>query len=125
MLRWLRNFFRDPDPIVRVADGLTEYDAAIYEELLANNGVLAMRKSMLAIYDRFWRPTLPVPHFTLWVKRSDLKQARGVLADLLEPAKFVHYDEDYDEAADECGARRPAERRGPNNVKDPRFRGPF
>jgi hypothetical protein len=61
---------------------------------------------MLAIYDCFWRPTLPVPHFTLWVKRSNLHEARAVLADLLEPAQFVLYDEDYEGIESSTDAKR-------------------
>jgi hypothetical protein len=89
-MRWLRRFLYSDDPDVKVADGLSEFDAGIAEELLRNNGIIAMKKNMLAIYDRYWRPMLPGGHnFALWVKRSDLERARELLSMALRPAQLV------------------------------------
>jgi len=88
--KWLHRFFYSDDPDVKVADGLSEFDAGIAEELLRNNGIVAMKKNMLAIYDRYWRPMLPNGHnFALWVKQSDLDRAREILGEVLEPQQLV------------------------------------
>lgn len=68
---------------MKLADGLNEFDAAQYEELLANSGIIAMKKNMSAIYDRTWRPVLPTNDFALWVKESDVEAAFQVLGHLL------------------------------------------
>ena len=81
--KWLHSFFYSDDPDVKLADGLNEFDAAQYEELLANSGVIAMKKNMSAIYDRTWRPVLPTNDFALWVKQSDVEAACQILGHLL------------------------------------------
>ena len=84
-MRWLRRFFYSDDPDVKFVDGLTELEAASFEELLANNGVVAMRKNMEALYDRLWRPVLPLGnHFALFLKRSDVERARDILGPMLQ-----------------------------------------
>ena len=88
--KWLHRFFYSDDPDVKVADGLSESDAGIAEELLRNNGIVAMKKNMLAIYDRYWRPMLPNGHnFALWVKQSDLDRAREILGEVLDSQQLV------------------------------------
>jgi hypothetical protein len=81
---WLRKFFYSDDPDVKIADGLSEFDAAMYQELLDNMGIVSMKKNMLAIYDRYWRPMLPAGHFALYVKQSDVDGAMETIGDLLE-----------------------------------------
>ncbi len=89
-MRWLRKFFYSDDPDVKIADGLTEYDAAICEELLRNSGVIAMKKNMDPLYDRYWRPVLPFAnHFALWVKRSELRRARRILKAVLDRKQLI------------------------------------
>ena len=84
-MRWLRGFFYSGDPDVKFLDGLNEFEASSYEELLANNGIVAMRKNMEALYDRYWRPVLfAANHFALFVKQSDLERAREILGPLVE-----------------------------------------
>lgn len=69
---------------MKFADGLTEFEAASYEELLANTGIVAMRKNMDALSDRWWRPVLPLGnHFALFLKRSDVKRAKQILGPML------------------------------------------
>ena len=88
--RRLRSFFYSDDPDVKIADGLSEFDAGICEELLANNGIIAMKKNMEAVYDRYWRPMLPsANHFALWVKQRDLPRAREILEPLLAPDQLM------------------------------------
>lgn len=90
-MRWLRRFFYSDDGDVKFVDGLTEFEAASYEELLANNGIVAMWKNMEALYDRAWRPVLPLGnHFALFLKRSDVERAKEILGPMLgldEPAR--------------------------------------
>ena len=92
-MRWLRRFFYSDDPDVKVADGLSEFDAGISEELLRNNGIIAMKKNVSAYYDRLWRPFFPwARQFALSVKRSDLPRARRILEAVLDPAQLVEED---------------------------------
>lgn len=87
-LRWLHDFFYSDDEIVKLADGLSEFDAGSYEELLANNGVVAMKKNMEAVYDRYWRPML-FNNFALYVKQSDVDRAIEILGGLLGEGKLA------------------------------------
>jgi hypothetical protein len=86
---WLRRFFYSDDPDVKIADGLSEFDAGIAEELLRNNAIIAMKKNMLAIYDRYWRPMLWTPHFALWVRQSDYGRATEILRGALDPRQLT------------------------------------
>ncbi|OGO50579.1 MAG: hypothetical protein A2148_04850 [Chloroflexi bacterium RBG_16_68_14] len=88
-MRWLRRFFYSDDEVVKLADGLSEFDAGIAEELLANEGIIAMKKNMEAVYDRYWRPMLPsADNFALFVKQSDVKRAIEVLELALDPRQL-------------------------------------
>jgi len=81
----LRRFFYSDDETVKLADGLSEFDAAQYDELLRNSGIVAMRKNMsgLAAYGVAY-PTLSSGYYALFVKQSDLDAASRVLGHLLE-----------------------------------------
>jgi hypothetical protein len=84
MRDWLRRFFYSDDEVVKFADGLSEFDAGQFQEILANGGVVAMKKNMSALYDRYWRPMLFFSnHFALFVKRSDVERARELLGPMI------------------------------------------
>lgn len=84
MFKWLRNFFYSGDPDIKLAGGMNELDAAQYQELLANSGIMSMAKdaSALAINRYVW-PTAAVNAYGLWVKQSDVEAACQVLGHLL------------------------------------------
>ncbi len=87
---WLHKFFYSDDEIVKLADGLSEFDAPMYQEMLAKNGVVAMKKNMEAIYDRYWRPVLFTGNnFALYVKQSDVDRAVAILGPLLGHGKLA------------------------------------
>ena len=87
-MRWLRNFFYDKDPIVKVATGLSEPEALMYRELLQNDGVPAMAKNMnfLSVTREFGSTP---GDFDIFVKQSDLARAREVLEPIVPPAQLV------------------------------------
>lgn len=91
-MRWLRNFFYDKDPIVKVAAGLSEPEALMYRELLENNGVAAMAKNMnfLSVTREFG--SMP-GDFDILVKQSDFERAQEVLRPRIERKHLVE-DED-------------------------------
>jgi hypothetical protein len=93
-MRWLRDFFYDKDPIVKVAAGLSEPEALMYRELLENNGVAAMVKNMnvLSVTREFG--SMP-GDFDILVKQSDLGRAREVLRARMGPDHLI---EESDEA---------------------------
>jgi hypothetical protein len=94
-MRWLRSLFYSDDPDVKIADGLSEFDAGIGEELLRNRGIIAMKKNMSAYYDRLWRPHVPWDRqFALWVKQSDADAAREILLLALDERQLVEGDRD-------------------------------
>ncbi len=84
LFSWLDRFFYSDDPDVKLAGGLSEFDAAQYEELLRNNGIMSMAKdaSALAINRYVW-PVAAANGFALWVKQSDVEAACQVLGHLL------------------------------------------
>jgi hypothetical protein len=90
-MRWLRKFFYDEDPIVKVAAGLSEPEALMYKELLENNAVPAMPKN---------RNFLSVTHefgsfpgdFDLYVRRSDWRRAHQLLKPIVRAANLVVAD---------------------------------
>ncbi len=87
---WLRRFFYSDDEIVKLADGLSEFEAPMYQEMLAKNGVVAMKKNMEAAYDRYWRPMLfTANNFALYVKQSDVGRAIEILGPLLGHGKLA------------------------------------
>jgi hypothetical protein len=80
MLSRVRRFFYSGDPDVKVAGGLTEFDAAAAAELLRNNGIAAMTKPMNFLWLNWGRPMMWAPHhFALWVKQSDAERALALL----------------------------------------------
>jgi hypothetical protein len=87
-MRWLRDFFYDKDPIVKVAAGLSEPEALMYRELLENNGVAAMAKNMNALSVTREFGSMP-GDFDILVKQSDLERAREVLRARIGPGQLV------------------------------------
>ena len=84
MFKWLHRFFYSDDELIKLADGLSELDAGSYQELLARNGVVAMKKNMDAISGRFGGAmTFATNSYALYVKQSDVEQAIGILGALL------------------------------------------
>ena len=85
MLRWLRRFFYSDDPEVKVVAALSELEAKMWHEMLANNGVPAAAKNITGgHWARYGSPTTFGNHYDLFVKESDLERARELLAPLLE-----------------------------------------
>ena len=85
MLGWLRRFFYSDDPEVKVVAALNEIEAKMWRELLAGNGVPAAYKNITGGYlVRYGSPTTFGNHYDLFVRRSDLEQAREVLAPLIQ-----------------------------------------
>ena len=80
---WLRRFFYSDDPEVKVSAGLSEPEALMFQELLANSGIPAMIKNrnFLSVTKEFG--SMP-GDFTLFVKQSDLERAREVLGPAAE-----------------------------------------
>jgi hypothetical protein len=87
-MRWLRGFLESPDPAVRVAAGLSEPEAGMWQELLENNGIPAFLKNMnfLSVTHQFG--SMP-GDYDLFVQRSDLGRARELLEPLLRPGELV------------------------------------
>ena len=87
---WLHKFFYSDDEIVKLADGLSEFDAGIYEEMLSRAGIVSMKKNMEAVYDRYARPILfSANNFALYVKQSDLDRSIDTLGHLLGDGKLA------------------------------------
>lgn len=91
-MRWLRDFFYDKDPIVKVAAGLSEPEALMYRELLENNGVAAMVKNMNALSVTREFGSMP-GDFDILVKQSDLERAREVLRPRIGRGNLIDGDE--------------------------------
>ena len=78
---WLRRFFHSDNPVVKLVGALTEPEAEMYRELLADNGIVAMVKNTGA----FTYLQLPMENsFDLLIRQSDLERATEVLMPLLE-----------------------------------------
>jgi hypothetical protein len=89
MFRWLHRFFYSDDEVVKLADGLSEFDAGSYQEMLANGGVIAMEKNMDAITTRFGGAlTFAANSYALFVKHSDVDRAIAILGPLLGHGKL-------------------------------------
>jgi hypothetical protein len=82
VLRAIRRFFYSDDPEVKLATGISEAEARMLEELLANNGVRAFAKDT-NVLSATYRVALP-NNYDIWVKQSDLERAREVLGRRLE-----------------------------------------
>ena len=78
---WLRRFFHSDNPVVKLVGALTEPEAEMYRELLADNGIVAMVKNTGA----FTYLQLPMENsFDLLIRQSDLERSNEVLIPLLE-----------------------------------------
>jgi hypothetical protein len=87
-VRWLRRFFYSSDPEAKVAAGMSEPEARMLHELLANSGIPAMIRNMNFLSATYQAGSLPFD-FDMWVKRSDLERALDILAPLLRPDQLV------------------------------------
>lgn len=83
MLKWLRRFFYSDDPDVKLAEGMSEYDAAQFRELLANSGIASMAKNVNALYGNYGGVAPFGNDYTLWVRQSDVEAACQVLGHLV------------------------------------------
>ena len=71
------------DPVVKLTGALSEPEAEMWRELLANEGIVAMVKNMSAFLAHH---QLPFSNsFDLFVRESDLERAQELLAPTLEP----------------------------------------
>jgi hypothetical protein len=84
-MRWLRDFFRDRDPLVKIAAGLSEPEAQMWRELLENNGVPAFIKNMdfLSAYGASSGNA-----YDMWVKEADAERALDILRPMLPPGQL-------------------------------------
>ena len=87
-MRWLRSFFQSPDPIVKVAAGVSEPESGMLTELLENEGIAAYAKNMNAMSAMQYAGSL-ANDFDIFVKRSDADRAREILRPLLQPIQLV------------------------------------
>ena len=83
VFKWLHRFFYSDDPDVRFADGLSEFDAAQYHELLVNSGIMSMAKNMNALHGNYGGPVTWANDYALFVKQSDVEASYDVLGHLL------------------------------------------
>ncbi len=90
-MRWLHKFLYSDDPAVKVAAGISEPEAKMLQELLANDGIQAFIRNMNALSVAYELGT-GANDYDMWVKGSDLERAREVLEPLLEPAQLVRQD---------------------------------
>ena len=100
---WLHKFFYSDDPDVRLAGGLSEVDAGQYQELLANNGIMSMTKSMNSWAGRYGGAASLTSEHGLWVKQSDVEAAFQVLEHLLDR----YETEDAHEVRQQLRRKRP------------------
>jgi hypothetical protein len=83
VLKWLRHWFYSDDPDVKLAEGLSEYDAAQYREILANSGIVSMAKNMNALYGNYGGTAPFGNDYSLWVRESNVERACQVLGHLV------------------------------------------
>jgi hypothetical protein len=87
---WLRRFFYSDDEVIKLADGLSEFDAGSYGEMLAKNSVVAMKKNMDALSTRFGGAmTFAANSYALFVKQSDVERSIEILGPLLGHGKLA------------------------------------
>lgn len=90
-MRWLRRFFYSDDPIVMLVGALSEPEAEMWRELLAEDGLVAMVKYTGALGGYGYRGGSR--DFDLFVKQSDLTRARQILAPKLDPGARIPGEE--------------------------------
>ncbi len=71
------------DALVKVAAALSEPEAAMWRELLENNGIPAMVKNTNVLSVTFETGSMPWD-CDLYVRRRDLERAREILGPLME-----------------------------------------
>ena len=87
-MRWLRRFLYSDDPEVKLASGLSEPEAKMWQELLAKNGIRAMVRNMDVLSVAYGAS--PSNNFDMWVKQSDLERARETLAPMVDSRPSQH-----------------------------------
>ncbi len=79
-MRWLRRFFYSDDPVVKLVAAVTEPEAEMRRELLANEGIVAMVKNKSGLSYMWGSGALPFENsHDLFVKQSDLERAEEIL----------------------------------------------
>jgi len=103
MFKWLHKFLYSDDEVVKLADGLSEFDAGSYQEMLASNGIVAMKKNMEGWVSQYGNAmTFSTNNFALYVKQSDVPRAIDILGPLLGGGKLAREASQVQE-----GRRRP------------------
>ena len=92
MMRWLRRFFESDDPIVKLVGALSEPEAEMWRELLAEGGIVTMVKYAGALGGYGYRGGGTID-FELFVKQSDMERAREILAPMLGSENLAGEDE--------------------------------
>ncbi|MDZ4278972.1 MAG: DUF2007 domain-containing protein [Dehalococcoidia bacterium] len=82
VMGWLRRFFYSDDPLVKVVRGMSEPEAQMWRDVLADNGIAATTKNMNFLSVAYYAG--PFNDFDMWVKQSDLERARETLGPILE-----------------------------------------
>ena len=90
-MRWLRRFFYSDDPVVKLVGALSEPEAEMWRELLAEDGLIAMVKYTGALGGYGYRGG--TRDFDLFVKQSDLARARQILAPTFDPGTRIPGEE--------------------------------
>ncbi|MEX0786382.1 MAG: DUF2007 domain-containing protein [Dehalococcoidia bacterium] len=87
----MRRYLYSDDPTVKVASGLSEPDAEMARDLLSDEGIRLIAKNM---------NFLSVANiggvgndYDLWVRRSDVEQARELLEAVLSSEQLVDVEE--------------------------------
>ena len=92
-MRWLRKFLYSDDPVVKLVAALTEPEAEMRRELLANEEIVAMVKNRSSLSYMWGSGALPFENnFDLFVKQSDVERAEEILA----PFNLAEGDEHED-----------------------------
>ncbi len=79
-MRWLTRFLGgsdpDDDPLVRVAEGIGEPEARMWQETLRREGIPSLVKSPSALLGDVAYTTVD---FAVWTKTSDEERAREII----------------------------------------------
>jgi hypothetical protein len=82
MMRWLRRWLGyEEEPIVELVGGLSDPEAAMWAEMLRNNGISVELKSASPLLGEWARGAID---YALCVRAGDAARARDILAPLLK-----------------------------------------
>ena len=84
-MRWLRRFFSSDDPAVRLVGALSEPEAEMWREALANEGIPSASKNTDGVAVAYSASS--GQSIDLFVKQSDLARARETLGPAAEPGE--------------------------------------